>query len=80
VIELERAKLVGSRVVTAGPHGGEMVCGYSTATSPEASECVWVTKTTLGEVQYINGPIPVKYSGLSNLALTVRNSVEVPAS
>ncbi len=34
VIKLERAKLVGSRVVTAGPHGGQMVCGYSTATVP----------------------------------------------
>ncbi len=39
-----------------------------------------MTKTTLGEVQYIKGAIPVKYSGLSNLALAVRNSAEVPAS
>jgi hypothetical protein len=77
VIKLERAKLVSSRQVKAGPHGGEMVCGYSTANGAEASECVWVTKTTFGEVQFIKGPIPVKYPGSAKLALVVRNYVEV---
>jgi hypothetical protein len=54
-----------------------MVCGYSTANGAEASECVWVTKTTFGEVQFIKGPIPVKYPGSAKLALVVRNYVEV---
>jgi hypothetical protein len=36
-----------------------------------------VTKTTFGEVQFIKGPIPVKYPGSAKLALVVRNYVEV---
>jgi hypothetical protein len=77
VINLARAKLVSSRAVPAGPHGGQMACGYSTANGAESSECVWVTKTTFGEVQFIKGAIPVKHPGLPALALLVRNSVEV---
>jgi hypothetical protein len=80
VIKLERASLVSSRQVQAGPHGGQMACGYSTATGADASECVWVTKTTWGEVQFIKGPLPVKHSGFGALALMVRNYVEVHPS
>jgi hypothetical protein len=80
VIKLERASLISSRTVTAGPHGGQMVCGYSTAAGPEASDCVWVTKTTLGEVQFLNGTMPVKHSGFGAVALMVRNYVEVHPS
>ncbi len=80
VIKLVRASLISSRSVQAGPHGGQMACGYSTVTGPEASECVWVTKTTWGEVQFLNGTRPVKHSGFGGLALTVRNYVEVHPS
>jgi hypothetical protein len=71
---------VSSRVVAPGSHGGEMVCGYNTSTGTDTSECVWVTKSTLGMVQFISGTIPVKYPGAATLALQVRQAVEVPAS
>ena len=77
VIKLEQAKLKSSRTVPAGPHGGNMLCGYNTSGGSAASECVWVTKTTFGEVEYTSGAIPVKYPGAAALALQVRNSVEV---
>ena len=57
-----------------------MVCGYNTSGESDASECVWVTKTTFGEVEFLNGQQPVKYPGASNLALQVRNAVEVQAA
>jgi len=81
-IKVVRAHLVSSRVVAPGSHGGEMVCGYntSTGTGTDTSECVWVTKSTLGMVQFISGTIPVKYPGAATLALQVRQAVEVPAS
>ena len=77
VIRLERSVLVSSRVVKAGPHGGDMICGYNTSGGQDASECVWVTKTTFGAVEFLKGQVPVKYPGASKLALEVRNSVEV---
>ena len=81
VIKLEQAQLKSSRTVSPGPHGGDMVCGYDTSTTgSEASECVWVTKTTFGQVEYTSGATPVKYPGASTLALQVRNSVEVRSS
>jgi len=79
VIKLERSILVSSRVVKAGPHGGQMVCGYNTSGGSDASECVWVTKTTFGQVEFLQGQVPVKYPGAAKLALAVRNAVEVPA-
>ena len=51
-----------------------------TSTASDASECVWVTKTTFGEVEYTVGAVPVKYPGAATLALQVRNSVEVRSS
>ncbi len=80
VIKLERSLLQSSRMVKAGPHGGEMVCGYDISTGNQASECVWATKTTFGQVEFVAGQVPVKYPGASKLALEVRNAVEVPAS
>jgi hypothetical protein len=80
VIRLERSLLHSSRVVKAGPHGGEMVCGYDISTGNQASECVWATKTTFGQVEFVAGQVPVKYPGAAKLALEVRNAVEVPAS
>ena len=80
VIKLEQAKLESSRAVPAGPHGGKMLCGYNTSTGSAASECVWVTKTTFGEIEYTAGAVPVKYPGAATLALQVRNSVEVRSS
>jgi hypothetical protein len=79
-IKVVRAHLVSSRMVYAGSHGGEMVCGYNTSTGTDTSECVWVTKSTLGMVQFISGTIPVKYPGAPALALQVRQAVEIPAS
>ena len=35
VIKLEQAKLVSSRAVPAGPHGGKMLCGYNTSTGSD---------------------------------------------
>jgi len=79
VIKVVQSKLVSSRVVSAGPHGGDMVCGYNTSTGSDASECVWVTPTTLGEVQFLQAATPSKYAGAAALALDVRNAVEVRA-
>jgi len=81
VIKVAQSELVSSSVVSAGPHGGDMVCGYtiSTGTGTDASECVWVTPTTLGEVQYLQAAFPSKYAGTAALALEVRNAVEVHA-
>ena len=67
-------------MVNAGPHGGEMMCGYNRSTGSDASECVWVTTSTFGQVEFIEGSTPVKYPGASDIALTVRDAVEVPAS
>ena len=77
VIKVAQSELVSSRVVSAGPHGGDMVCGYNTSTGSDASECVWVTPTTLGEVQFLHAAIPSKFAGADALALSVRNAVEV---
>jgi hypothetical protein len=80
VIRYEQTQLVSTRMVNAGPHGGEMMCGYNRSTGSDASECVWVTNSTFGQVEFIQGTTPVKYKGAANIALTVRDAVEVPAS
>lgn len=55
-----------------------MICGYATtASGAQASECVWVTKDTFGQVQFIAGQTQVKYPGAAALALKVRDVVEV---
>jgi hypothetical protein len=79
VIKAAQSELGSSSVVSAGPHGGDMVCGLNTSTASDASECVWVTPTTLGEVQYLQAAVPSKYAGIAALALQVRNAVEVHA-
>ena len=79
VIKVVQSELVSSSVASAGPHGGNMVCGYNTSTGTDASECVWVTPTTLGEVQYLEGAYPAKYPAAATLALDVRNALEVHA-
>jgi hypothetical protein len=80
VIAYEQTQLKSSRLVRAGPDGGKMICGYATTTGgAQASECVWVTKDTFGQVQFITGQTAVKYPGASALALEVRDVVEVPA-
>ena len=79
VIGLERSMLASSRVVKPGPNGGQMVCGYNTSGASEASECVWVTKTTFGTVEFLKGQLAEKYPGASKLALEVRKAVEVRA-
>jgi hypothetical protein len=79
VIKFERTRLVSSHRVNAGPHGGQMICGYNTSSGSDASECVWVTTSTFGQVEFIVGQSPVKYPSASKLALEVRDAVEVPA-
>jgi hypothetical protein len=77
VIQLVRSTLVSPRVVKPGPHGGEMICGYDTSGGSDASQCLWVTKTTFGEVEFLKGQTLSKFPGASNLALAVRKAVEV---
>ena len=77
VIRLVRAHLVSSRVVSAGPHGGKMVCGYNTSSGSEASECVWATRSTFGFVRFIVDGNLAKYNGASKAALKVRDAMEV---
>jgi hypothetical protein len=77
VIKIVRSHLESTRLVDAGPHGGEMTCGYNASTGSRASECVWVTKTTFGVVEFIRDGKPAKQSGASALALKVRQAVEV---
>jgi hypothetical protein len=77
VIKIVRGHLKSSRAVAPGPHGGQMACGYNTELDTEASECVWVTKTTFGIVEFIKDGGPGKQAGASDLALKVRSVVEV---
>ena len=77
VIRIVRSHLESTRIVDPGPHGGEMTCGYNISTGGQASECVWVTKTTLGVVEFVKDRVLVKQGGASALALEVRNAVEV---
>ena len=79
VIQYMKTQLISTRMVSAGPHGGLMMCGYNTSTGRKASECVWVTPTTFGMVQFIVDRAEAKYSGASTLTLEVRNAVEVKA-
>ncbi len=76
VIKVEQSLLRSARVVSAGPHGGAMVCGYSEPTGSEVTECAWVTKTTFGNVEFIQGEDLVQYPGAAQLTLDVRNAVE----
>ena len=78
VIKYEQTQLVSARMVNAGPHGGEMMCGYNRSNGSDASECVWVTTSTFGQLQFIIGETPVKYQGASDIALIIRKAVEVP--
>ena len=80
VIKYEKTQLVSPRMVNAGPHGGQMMCGYDRSTGSDASECLWVTTSTFGQVEFIKGETPVKYQGASGIAQTIRQAVEVPAS
>jgi hypothetical protein len=77
VIKIVRSHLKSSRIVDPGPHGGEMACGYNTTTGDDASECVWVTKTTFGVVEFVKDGKTAKQPGASALALQVRQAVEV---
>jgi hypothetical protein len=79
VIKLVRSNLVSTRVVKAGAHGGQMVCGYTTSNGAPASECVWATKTTMGVVEFYDHGQPAKVSGPGKLALKLRDAVEVRA-
>ena len=76
VIKLERANLASAQVVSAGPHGGQMICGLDTSSGRDASECMWVTQTTLGQVEFIQAGYTAKYPDPSKIALEVRNAVE----
>jgi hypothetical protein len=77
VIKLEKTQLHSARMVSPGPHGGEMMCGYNDSSGAAASECVWVTTSTFGQVQFVVGQAEVRYPGASTFALKVRQAVEV---
>lgn len=77
VLKLEKAQLHSTRMVSPGPHGGEMMCGYNRYTGADASECVWVTTSTFGQVEFFIGQSQVMYPGAQTLALEVRHAVEV---
>jgi len=79
VISYMKTRLISTRMVSPGAHGGLMMCGYNTSTGQKASECLWVTPTTFGMVQFIVDRSEAKYSGASTLALEVRSAVEVKA-
>ena len=79
VIKLVRSHLQSSRVVNAGPNGGQMVCGYNTSNGPAASECVWATTTTMGVVEFYNHGQPAKVGGAARFALKLRDAVEARA-
>jgi hypothetical protein len=79
VIQYMKTQLISTRMVSAGPHGGLMMCGYNTSSGRKASECLWVTPTTFGMVQFIVDRAEAKYSGASTLTLQVRNAVEIKA-
>jgi hypothetical protein len=81
VVKVEESLLKSARVVSAGPHGGDMVCGFSEPTgSGEVSQCVWVTKTTLGNVEFIQGEDLTQNPDAAKLALKVRTAVEQASS
>jgi hypothetical protein len=82
VIAYMKTQLTSTRMVSAGPHGGQMMCGYylSSSTGKQASECLWVTPTTFGMTQFIVDRAQSKYNGTSALTLELRNAVEVKAS
>jgi len=80
VVKFEQTQLVSTRVVNGGPHGGQMMCGYSRTNGADASSCFWVTKSTFGMVEFVAGGTPVRYNGASHIALTVRDAVEMPVS
>jgi len=77
VAKLAQSNLTSPQVASAGPHGGEMVCGLDTSSGRDASECIFVTKTTLGSVEFIKAGYTAEYSGPATVALQVRNAVEV---
>ena len=80
VINYEKTQLVSISMVSPGSHGGEMMCGYDKSSGSEVSECLWVTSTTFGEVEFVTGQSLVKFDGnASVVALNVRNGVEVRA-
>ena len=80
VTKLVQTYLASSRVVKPGPNGGAMLCGYNTSSGSAASECVWVTKTTFGDVEFITGEFRSSTRVRAKLALEVRNAVEVRSS
>jgi hypothetical protein len=80
VIKYMKTRLISTRMVSPGPHGGQMMCGYNTLNGSAASECVWVTPTTFGTIQFIIDGSMAKYHGTSTLAIELRNAVEVRAS
>jgi hypothetical protein len=79
LMNLIRKNLKSSRVVNAGPHGGQMVCGYDTSSGSPVSECAWATTTTFGTVGFVNHGELAKVTGAPRLALKVRDTVEVRA-
>jgi hypothetical protein len=80
VINYEKTRLTSASMVNPGKHGGEMMCGENTSNGSAYTECVWVSPTTFGEVDFVAGQSLAKFPGnASGVALIIRNAVEIPA-
>jgi hypothetical protein len=80
VIKYEKTQLASTSMVNAGPHGGQMMCGEDTSSGSDNTECLWVTSTTFGEVDFVAGQSLTKFTGnASGIALIIRDAVEIPA-
>jgi hypothetical protein len=80
VITYEKTQLASTSMVNPGPHGGQMMCGEDTSSGSDNTECLWVTSTTFGEVDFVAGQSLTKFTGnASVIALDIRNAVETPA-
>src|SRR5260370_37492181 len=78
VVKFEQTQLVSTRVVNAGPHGGEMMCGYSRTNGTDASSCFFVTKSTFGMLEFVIGGNTAKYKSSPSIAPPATGAAECP--
>jgi hypothetical protein len=80
-LKVEKTLLIDTHMATAGPHGGEMMCGYVDGAT-KGSACIWATTTDIGvvELQSSDGT-PVVQSGFFKTVLKLRaDGLETPAA
>jgi len=77
VIAYEKTQLKSASTVSPGPHGGQMTCGVATSGGSQYTECVWVTSTTFGEVDFVVGQSLATFTGNpSVITMNIRGAVE----